>query len=290
MNKTVNIIMIVLLSIITIAVTGFFIYLMTGGSFNWTFNFNSYSDNLIESKDVSYVDEISVDGKNTKVTVENSTDEKIHVELYSDNEVEHSISYEANKLDIKFYDNEIFRLFKKNSRVLIKLPKDYENKLNINLSVGDVKISSFEKLNPNIVVGTGDIRIDNINNLNAQLTTGDVKINNVNNLSCKIGTGDVKVENVNDATINGTTGDIKINEINNSADISLTTGDVKINNATIKQDSSINLTTGDVKIKSYSGAYVETTNSVGDVKVNNNDRRSENTLKITVRVGDIKIN
>ena len=290
MNKTVSIISIVLLSILTLAVTGFFIYLMNGGSFNWSFNFANYSENLIESKELLSVNEIYVDSKNTDVLIEQSTDSKIYVELYSDNNVEHYIREDNKKLEIHFYDNQVFNFFKKHDRVLIKLPKDYSNKLNINSSVGDVNIQSFEYLSPYIKLGTGDIHVDTLKELQVDSTTGDIKVSNVNKITCKLSTGDVKIDKVNDANIHGTTGDIKIQELNNSADITLTTGDVKITKANIQEDSNISLTTGDVKIKEYTGAYVETTNKVGDVKVNNNDRKSSKTLKISVNIGDIKVN
>ena len=290
MNKTVSIILIVILSLLTLVVTGFFIYLMSGGSFNWSFNFNSYSDNLIDSKELSSINEIVVDAKNTNILVEKSNDNKIHVELYSDNEVEHSIKLENNKLEIQFYDNSIFNFFKKHNRVLVKIPNDYSNKLNINLTTGDVKFQSFDKLSPFIKIGTGDVQADSLKEVQIDASTGDIKINNIDKITCKLTTGDIKLEKVKDANIHGVTGNVKIQEITNSADITLTTGDVKIQSANINEDSYISLTTGDVKIRSVTGAYIETTNSIGDVKVNNNDRKSEKTLKISVNVGDIKVN
>ena len=290
MNKTVNIILIVLLSLITLAVTGFFIYLMTGHSFDWNFNFNRYSDNLIESKEVDTISEINVDAKNTDVLVEKSTNNKIIVELYSDNKVEHKIELNNNVLYVNFYDERVFNMFKKSDRVLIKLPESYENELKIKLTTGDVKIGLFENLSPIISVGTGDVKAEKLRNLDVDSNTGDVKINTLNMINCKHSTGDVKIQNVNVANIHSTTGDIKIQEVSNSVDISLTTGDIKINKATITEDSNISLTTGDVKITTCEGAYIEASNSVGDIRVNNNDRKLEKTLKISGKIGDIKVN
>ena len=290
MNKTVNIILIVLLSILALAVTGIFIFLITGNSFDWSFNFPKYSDNLLESKEVNSISEISVDAKNTDVIVEKNVENKIIVELYSDNKVEHKIELNNDTLYINFYDNEVFRLFKKADRVLIKVPENYEDKLSIKLTTGDVKIGSFEKLSPSINVGTGDVKADILKDLDVELTTGDVKINTLNKINCKHTTGDVKLEKVGIANVHSITGDIKINELTYSADLTLTTGDVKINNATIKEDSNISITTGDIKISSCSGAYIEATNNVGDVRVNNNDRKLEKTLKLSNRVGDVRVN
>ena len=292
MNKTVNIIIIVLLSIITVAVTGFFIYLMTGHSFDWNFSFNfpKYSENLIESKEIDTISEINVDAKNTDVLIEKSTNNKIVVELYSDNTVEHKIEVNNNILYINFYEEHVFNLFKKSDRILIKLPENYEDRLNIKLTTGDVKIGSFENLSPNINLGTGDIKAEKLKNLDVDATTGDIKINTLNMINCKHSTGDVKIEKVNIANVHSSTGDIKIQEVNQSMDITLTTGDVKINNANLKDNSNISLTTGDVKIAACSDVYIEASNSVGDIRVNNNDRMLEKTLKISGKIGDIKVN
>lgn len=291
MNKTISIISIILLSVITIAVTGFFIYLMCGNSFNWNFNFNKYSDNLIESNAYDDVYEINVDSKNSDILVEKNEDDKIVVELYTDSKNnEHKIEINNNNLFVNFNDKETLNFLRRTNKVLIKIPEKYENKLNIKSTVGDIKIGSFENLSPNINAGTGDVKAELLNELTVELTTGDVKINKLNKIECKKSVGDVKIETVKDAIVHSQTGDVKINEVTNSLDITLTTGDVKINTATINEDSSINSTTGDIKIGTYSGAYVEVNNSVGDTRVNGNDRKSDKTLTITNRIGDIKIN
>ena len=290
MNKTVSICLIIVLSILTLVLTGLFIFLMSGNSFNWSFNFNTYSENLVESKEVSDVASLNVDSQNVDVLFEKSNDDKVYIELYSENNVDHSIDVVDSKVNVKFYDKEVFRFFKKNSRILIKLPENYENELVINSTTGDIKFQSFEKLSPIIKLGTGDIKADKLNEVEITSTTGDIKISELNAINCKTVTGDVKINRVNIANIHGTTGDVKIQEINYSSDITLTTGNVKITKFDVKENSSINLTTGDVKIESHSGAYIETTNNVGDVKLNNNDRTLEKTLKISVRTGDIKVN
>ena len=290
MNKTVSICLIIVLSILTLVLTGLFIFLMSGNSFNWSFSFNTYSEKLDESKEVSNVASLNVDSQNVDVLFEKSNDDKVYIELYSENNVDHSIDVVDSKVNVKFYDKEVFRFFKKNSRILIKFPENYENELVINSTTGDIKFQSFEKLSPIIKLETGDIKADKLNEVKITSTTGDIKISELNAINCKTVTGDVKINRVNIANIHGTTGDVKIQEINYSADITLTTGNVKITKFDVKENSSINLTTGDVKIESHSGAYIETTNNVGDVKLNNNDRTLEKTLKISVRTGDIKVN
>lgn len=290
MNKTVNIIIIILLSIITIFVTGLFVYLMCGNSLNFKFEFNNYSTNKVETKEFDLVDDININANLSDVLIEKSDTNKIIVELYSDNNIDHSINVDNKKVDINFYDNNVFNIFKKKNRVLVKLPEDYKDKLNINVTTGDVKIKSFKNLKSNIIVQTGDIIAELLDEAIIDSKTGDIKIDNINKINCNNTTGDIKINMINDAFINSKTGDVKINELNNSSDITVITGDVKVSNATINEDSFIKVTTGDVKIASYSGAFIETSNNIGDVKINNNNRNHEKTLKITSNIGDIKIN
>ena len=86
------------------------------------------------------------------------------------------------------------------------------------------------------------------------------------------------------------TGDITLGDINGSLDLTLTTGDIKVDKANLTKNSIIKSGTGDVKIRKTTNCYVEATTKVGDTRVNNNDRKSDNVLTITSRVGDIRVN
>ena len=118
---------------------------------------------------------------------------------------------------------------------------------------------------------------------------GDVKIEKVNKLVTDVKTGDIKVQQVNDIVSKSKTGDIKLGTVKGSINITSGTGDVKIEDATIEKNSKINSNVGDVKIQHIKGCYVDAKTNVGDVKVTNNDRKSEVELTITSHVGDIKV-
>lgn len=109
-------------------------------------------------------------------------------------------------------------------------------------------------------------------------------------LNAKLKTGDVKIKQIKEADIVLTTGDIEIENVKKSIKLLTTTGDVKIKNATIKENSRINTSTGDIKINSISGCYVEGSSKVGDIKIYNNDRKSDIELNIKTKIGDIKVN
>ena len=52
----------------------------------------------------------------------------------------------------------------------------------------------------------------------------------------------------------------------------------------------INSDLGDIKIEETNDIYIETDVSLGDAKVNNNNRHSEIILSIENNLGDIKVN
>ena len=293
MNKGVAITLIVILSIIAIALTGGFIFLLRGnfewGSFN--LNFGSYSEKLVDSKTYESAEEINVDAKTIDVFVEESIDEKITVELYSDKEVEYSFTENEGVLNFKaHYKSFSFGLFNKSAKLVVKVPKTYDKKFSIDSKTGDIHIASLENLTATIKATTGDVKITKINEATIDLGTGDVKVQEAKVLNVKQGTGDTKVDSVDYLDVNASTGDVKIQTVNNKVNITNTTGDIKIQTATITEDSNISNRTGDIKITSLTGAYVEADNNVGDTKVNNNDRKSELTIKIHTNTGDIRVN
>ena len=292
MNKSLAVFLIILLSIVVVALTGGFIYMLNNNlpiSFDWLVGENKYSNTLVEAKTFDTIKDLNIYSKNGDITIEESTDGKIAVELYSDN-VEEEFIKDENEINIKLYNKSGFAFKFKTDRILVKLPLEYANKISINNNVGDIKISTLDLATTNIVSTIGDIKIDSINNANITNDIGDVKIEKINALTSINKTGDVKINTINDADIKVDTGDIKINTVNNKLELKSGIGDVKIDNATITSNSTINGSTGDIKIRNITGAYVEANTKIGDVKINNTDRKSDIILTINNTTGDIKIN
>ena len=59
---------------------------------------------------------------------------------------------------------------------------------------------------------------------------------------------------------------------------------------TINKDSSIKNNLGSIKIGSTNEIYIEAKTDLGDVKVNNNYKKSDITLNLKNNCGDIKVN
>ena len=295
MNKVLTIILITILSIITFGlIVGLWFLIKTDFSFSslGKFNFASTeSTNLIESKEIITLKDLDIKTDVTDVNIEETDNETIKIELYSDNAINHEITENENNIKVVLEEKKKvgFYLFKKNPVVRIYLPKGYNKNIVADSNVGDIKIGHLPNATLNAQLDVGDVKVKEINTADVVTRVGDVKIENVNKLVTDVKTGDIKVQQVNNITSKSKTGDVKLGTVKGSVDITTGTGDVKIENATIEKNSKIDSNVGDVKINNIKGCYVEAKTNIGDVKVTNNDRKSEIELTIISHVGDIKV-
>ena len=275
MNKTVTVILIILLSILTIAVTGMFILLIKGNiNFNWSFNFGGYSNKLIDSKEIETIKDINIDCDIADVFVEESSDNTIKIELYSEDSDNYYIKEEDNTINVKLYPKKKgFQLFGKIEKIIIKIPKDYNKNLKVNFTTGDFKIESFPNMRLDFKGSTGDIKADKLKHISGEISTGDITIGSVDVFSAATDTGDIKIDSINKRVYAKTS-----------------TGDIKIGEVTVEEDSTIKTSAGDVKIDSLKGAFIESHTNTGDIRVNNNDRKLDNTITINTSTGDITVN
>lgn len=296
MTKKGIIILIVFLSVVCVLMTGGFIYLLAN-NFEWgSFDFKISEGKLIDS--IEYDNDVTIlniDTKSIDVYFEENDTNKYSLEIYSNNKkIDYSFNNENGVINLKAYNKtkgNLFIGFGAHGKVVVKIPK--ENSLNefvINHKVGDIKIGNFKDLNGTINNSVGDLDIDTLNNVKIDLGIGDIDIKRVNKVEVKHSTGDLDIDYVNEFLNDSKTGDIKVNSINYSFNIISHTGDITINNADLKNNSFIDNKTGDIDIYKTSGVYVEAKTNTGDIKVNNNDRYAEYTLKIQNKTGDIKIN
>ena len=292
MNKNIGITLIVILGILVIGITSGLVYLLkTDYKFNFNFDFGfGYSDTLVDSKEIDTIKDIYIDADTSDIKFKINDEDKISVELYSEDVKEFEITDKEDKVNVKLYSNRTFGFSRKSDLIIVKIPSTYDKYINIIEKTGDIDFESFENMVANINVTTGDVRTSDLKEATIKTTTGDVKVDNVESLKVTVTTGDIKVNRVNNLESKSTTGDVVIGELNNKVNIESKTGDVKIDVAEIKENSSIKASTGDVKIHSLTGAYVEAKTNIGDNKVNNNDRKSDIVLEIKTSTGDIKVN
>ena len=273
-NRTLSIVMILLIVLCIGFLTYFMIHAMKDNSFI-LFGKKTVIDEI--SYDTEYDEEInyiSIDGNLANVNIKESDTNKFKLLIHS----------KKDKTDVKINNKKLyihtemdtckFLCFnEKVAQIDIYVPREYKDEIKINNSIGDIKIANIESLNLNIETKTGDIKIDKVLKCYIKTKTGDININSVDDLEIETKVGDIEI-----ASVTGV------------LDIETKTGDIKINNVEIKDNSHITTDVGDIKIKNTYDIYVDAKTDVGDTKVNNNNRKSEIELSIKTRVGDIKVN
>lgn len=274
-NKPLIITLIVILSVLTVAVIGFLIALLTNKfNFNFGLDFNHYSDTII--LDEYYENKYSlINIKNSlgDVNIIDSEDNKIHIVVYGEEDLL-SIN-EGSSLDIEYQAKACFGFCfnQPSSRIEISIPKDYKEKIKIKSNAGDIDIADFELANIKIEADLGDVKIGNVNDLNITVHAGELDVNRVNRITAK-----------NDL------GDLTINHVSEFLDITSNCGDIDISNAMITEDSKLYNALGDITIKNTSDINIDSEVKLGDNNIRKNNSKSDIKLDIENKCGDVEVN
>ena len=282
---------IIILSILTVAITVLFVKLITNeGLFNLSFGSKESKELIFDKVYENIFDEINISSDAGNVYIEQSNNSDIKVVIYG-KEDKSSIDTTDNKLNIVgntekcafiCFNHEI-------ARIEVYLPSDYDKNIIIQDKTGDIKIDKFASATIKTTGSTSDITVEEVKDINIKTTTGDIKISKAENADIKTTTGDISINEVNYLDANTTTGDLNIDKINNYLNIETTTGDIFLNDVTLTQNSKIHVTTGDIIIKNTSEFYIDASTSTGDININNNYRTAEFELKIKTTTGDIRV-
>ena len=277
-NKKLTIFFIVILSIITILLTIFFISLLTnGGNFGYFKIGSSYkvSEELIIDETFSnHFSEIIIDSDASDVLIKTGNDNEVRVLVYGDKD-KVSLDTNDNNMHIKTTSKVCIGLCFSTTlyKVEVYLPQNYDKKVVINNKYGDISVGELSNLILEIDMDAGD------------LEAGSIYKGVINNAY-----GDIKIDNVNDITVTNNYGDIKIKNVNYYMDINADCGDISIDNINIMKNSSINNNLGDISLGKTNEVYINAKTSLGDTKVTNNYPKSDVNLNITNNCGDIKVN
>lgn len=254
-NKGLKITIIVILFLLLISITIFFVKLLMGKEFNFSFS-TTVSDKLVlDNEYENSFSEIKIDTDAANVVVLNSSDDKVKLKVYGKKKDVTVLESSVLKIDVK-QECKGFCINQKISKIEIYLPSDYNKKLTIKNNYGDIKIANFDNML----------------------------------LNAKLNCGDIKIDSIYDAIIKNNYGDIKIDRVYNYVDLSDDCGDIKIDELNINKDSIIEDNLGNIKINKTNEIYIDGETDLGDVKVNKNYRHSDITLKISNDCGDIKVN
>lgn len=260
-NNGVIITLLIILSVLIFGLVYFLIMCLNGhfSFINMTGIFGRKSKNVVfdENYEVDLIEKLEIIQTAGDIELKESTDGKVRVVAYGEdaNKLKVTLDNSLLKVDYSEYTKKTFSFNSYINDIIVYIPKEYSKEIDIDSKYGDCKICDLE---------------------NATITIDQ---------AC----GDVELGKVKNITVTNNLGDVKIGNVLNKCNIESNCGDVKINNAEINEDSFIELDLGDVKIANINDVFVDAKTSLGDTKVDSNNRHSEITLKIKNSCGDIKV-
>lgn len=288
-SKKMTIFLIILLILVVLLLTGI-MFLLLKGNFRFFYSNNTSSNLSIEEMHENKYEEIIIKNYAGEIEVRQTNEYNIKVIIYSEND-NATVKEFDNKLEIETQNKKcnFLCINHKIDKIELYLPYSYDKKLYITSNYGDVTIESFEKIDLKIALDAGDLKIDTINLGNIKLSYGDLELKKASELNIKMDAGDIEIGEVNNIEVKNNYGDINIDKINNYFNIKEDCGDVKINSVNIEKDSFIENSLGDIKINTTNKIYIDAKTSLGEVKINNNYKDSDITLKIDNSCGDIVV-
>lgn len=260
---------------------GAVIFTLTMTSINWNFkrlNTSKFKENgYLISDNFS---NISINTNTANITFVPSNDEKCMIVCYEEEKQNHTVEVENNTLNINFDDNrkwyEKIDIMFDTPKITVHLPNSEYNSFILNASTGDIEIANHFKFK----------------NLNIELSTGDIKLSSIESekIELSVSTGDITLADIfsKNITSNGNTGDILLDNVILSEKISIekTTGDIKFKNCDASE-LSLKTSTGDVLGTLLSEKQFKTKTSTG--KVNVPKTVNGGICEITTTTGDIDL-
>ncbi len=292
-NKKWIITLIIILSIVMIVLSIFFVGLLQGN-----FKFNGFKFGLKISNelilDETYEEKfnsIVIDATISEIFIKRNDTENIKAVIYGEKDYT-NVENNLETLNIKISEKNCigFCFNQKSARIEIYLPKEYDGKIDIKNNYGDISIDEF--LNANIIVeeDCGDVLILGGNIVKVDNNYGDIEIGESNIATINEDCGDVSISNINDVTVKNSYGDIKIKSVDSYLYLENDCGDIKLNNINLKKDSYIKNDYGDIEIGNTNEVFIDAKTDLGKVKINNNYHKADIILKIENDCGDIEVN
>ena len=274
-NKTKTILLIILLSVICFLLLEIMIMFLLGKSFFNAFSLGNYKvSNQIQYEEVyNHLSEIDVSLLLGDVSVLPSSDNQVHVMIYSDQK-RFVVDDEGSVLNIQFEEEEGFQFdfSRVGERIEIYIPKDSDISFEIDVDQGDVEISKFMNGSFDVTNDMGNVDVSGASVLDVDCDMGDVSVGEIGKLKAKLDLGDLEVETITE-------------EIDINCDI----GNVSIDDVRLTKDSTITLSLGDVTINHILDVYVDAKNDLGDIDIKKQDRTANVTLTIKNDMGDISL-
>ena len=242
MIRILKIVLIGLLSLITIGVLVFLILVLTNKidlkDFKISFGITHSKKVVVDKEYENTFNKISIRTEAGDIEIKKSNNDNIRVVVYGSKKRTTVNAEETLEIITKTKRCTGFCFNQKIDKVIVYLPEEYNNPINIKTNYGDIKINEVTSLTAN--TNYGDIKIAKVNKyFKVNTNYGDIKIGEVNitkDSKANTNFGDIKVSKTNDIYIQAKTdlGDTKVKKSNRKADVILelntNLGDVKVNN------------------------------------------------------------
>lgn len=286
-NKPLIIVNIILLLIIILVLLWFMFSGLKG------FRNVDFKQELLKSGtyNLEEVNEIYSNLRDYDILVEKSDSNKVKVELYGSEK-------SRDKVDLKQSNGKIvieqvgsivcFGFCYSNNIAKIYIPEDFDKKMNLTSTSGDIEVKVDLQYDDNYIKTTsGDIKLDYVNKGKIYSTSGDIEINKAKNILINSTSGDIEISDVKDVNAHTTSGDIYIKRLDGSSDIKTTSGEIVVHNFNIVGDSLIESTSGDIDVFMANQVNVESKSVSGDKYIK--EMTGEYNLKLQTVSGDIKV-
>ena len=287
-NRKAIIATIVLLIVVALLLVGGMIFMMKG---NFRVGSKRVSTNLVtdEVYHGSYSRiEVTTDASDIEVK---ATDESaVHVTIYGDQE-RSSVRESGNNLKVEAKAKRCFGIcFNLTmSKVVVYVPKEYEGELVITNKYGDIMLEEFSSATIKVEEDCGDVEIREAKSIDVVNSYGDITIGKVKDVTLRESCGNIKIDYLEKGDIVNNYGDIEIGWINGEIFIDEDCGDIDIREAVILNDSKIDNSFGNITIGRTNETFIDAKTSLGDVKIDENYRHAQTTLKLHNSCGDIKV-
>lgn len=262
-NKGLIIFLIILLIIIIMALVGFLVLCLNGtiDLRNFNINFGSRkSENLIYKKDfdIETINFIDVKHDAGDVIFENSEENNIKVEIYGENSEDFEVELNENELKIDYTKNNkggFFNFGKVTGDIKVFVPETFKGNIKIENDAGQVKTKNLGEASLDVDCDAGNVEIGKIKNIKAKCDAGNIGINNVLN----------------------------------KCDIKVDCGNVDIKKVELKENSTIKSNMGNINIDETNDIFIDADVDLGKNNIENNNRKSNITLKIDCDLGNVNV-
>jgi len=292
-NKKVIITLIILSVVACILLLGIMFFLLSDkGKFflgkNYHVNNNELSSEVLENTYNSI--ELSLTAG--EVMIMDSSSDQIKLVLFGDDLDDFKINKDNNKLSIHQTKKRCRGLcfHYKIDKIELYLPQTYAQKIKITNNYGDINVSDFPDADITISNNYGDVAVGRVNKLNVDSDYGDIDILEVNEGIIQNDAGDINIKKGHDLKIENNYGDVDIDHVLSSINAELNCGDIEITNLNLIKDSTIENALGSIEIGSTNQIFIDAQVDLGKIKIKNNYRESDITLKLENNCGDIEVN